>query len=160
MWVWSLALLSVLRIWCCHELWCRSQTRYLALLWLWCRLVVVAPIRPLSWELPYAAGMALKSKQEKKKKSRAEMADMVMESCCYGMIYFQIPPENVTTKMLYRIKLILWIFIFLLWRGLFHFYWERFLQILLGVLGTTDSADSVCIPLNSPCYPQMNKVLS
>ena len=35
-----------------------------ALLWLWCRLEVVAPIRPLSWELPYAAGAALKSKKK------------------------------------------------------------------------------------------------
>ena len=27
----------------------------LALLWLWCRLAAVAPIRPLAWEPPYAA---------------------------------------------------------------------------------------------------------
>ena len=27
-WVWFLALLSGLRIWCCHELWWRSQTRF------------------------------------------------------------------------------------------------------------------------------------
>ena len=30
------------------------------LLWLWCRPEVIAPIRPLAWELPYAAGAALK----------------------------------------------------------------------------------------------------
>ena len=30
------------------------------LLWLWCRLVVVASIRPLAWELPYAVGVAQK----------------------------------------------------------------------------------------------------
>ena len=29
------------------------------LLWLWCRQGAVAPIRPLAWELPYAAGAAL-----------------------------------------------------------------------------------------------------
>ena len=28
----------------------------------------VAPIQPLAWEIPYAAGMALRSKKEKKKK--------------------------------------------------------------------------------------------
>ena len=28
-------------------------------LWLWCRLVAAAPIRPLPWELPSAAGVAL-----------------------------------------------------------------------------------------------------
>ena len=32
----------------------------LALLWLWCRLAAVASIRPLAWEPPYAAGVALK----------------------------------------------------------------------------------------------------
>ena len=35
-----------------------------ALLWLWCRPVATAPIRPLAWEPPYAAGAALK-KQNK-----------------------------------------------------------------------------------------------
>ena len=32
----------------------------LALLWLWCRLVVTAQIRPLAWDLPYAMGVVLK----------------------------------------------------------------------------------------------------
>ena len=40
----------------------------LVLLWLWCRLAAVAPIGPLAWEPPYAAGVALK-KQKKKKRS-------------------------------------------------------------------------------------------
>ena len=30
-----------------------------ALLWLWCRPVAAAPIRPLAWEPPDAAGVAL-----------------------------------------------------------------------------------------------------
>ena len=30
------------------------------LLWLWCRPAAAAPIRPLVWEPPYAAGAALK----------------------------------------------------------------------------------------------------
>ena len=30
------------------------------LLWLWYRLAAVAQIQPLAWELPYAAGAALK----------------------------------------------------------------------------------------------------
>ena len=30
-----------------------------ALLWLWCRLTAAALIQPLSWEPPYAAGVAL-----------------------------------------------------------------------------------------------------
>ena len=35
------------------------------LLWLWCRPAVTAPIRPLTWEPPYASGVAL----EKTKKN-------------------------------------------------------------------------------------------
>ena len=41
-----------------------------ALLWLWRRLAAVAPIRPLAWELPYASGVALKSKQVRKKENQ------------------------------------------------------------------------------------------
>ena len=41
------------------------------LLWLWCRRVATAPIRPLAWELPYATGPALKIlKKERKEKKR------------------------------------------------------------------------------------------
>ena len=36
---------------------------------LWCRPATVAPIRPLSWELPYLAGAALKSRKKKKKQA-------------------------------------------------------------------------------------------
>ena len=37
------------------------------LLWLWCRPAAVAPIRPLAWEPPHAAGVALKRQTNKKK---------------------------------------------------------------------------------------------
>ena len=40
----------------------------LALLWLWHRPAAIAPIQPLAWEPPYAAGMALKRQKDKKKK--------------------------------------------------------------------------------------------
>ena len=40
----------------------------LALLWLWCRPVAAAPIRPPDWELPYTMGAALKAKAKKEKK--------------------------------------------------------------------------------------------
>ena len=42
----------------------------LALLWLWCRLAAVAPIRPLAWEPPHASGVALKKKKKKQKQSQ------------------------------------------------------------------------------------------
>ena len=52
------------RIWCCRELWCRSQTcSDPALLWLWCRLAATALIWHLAWEPPYATGAALKKKK-------------------------------------------------------------------------------------------------
>ena len=35
-------------------------------LWLWCRPPATALIGPLAWELPYAVGIALKTKQTKK----------------------------------------------------------------------------------------------
>ena len=42
----------------------------LAFLWLWHGLVVTAPIRPLDWELPNAAGVVLKKKKKKKRKGK------------------------------------------------------------------------------------------
>ena len=63
----SLASLSGLRTQCCFELWCRLQTRLgPLLLWLWCRLAATAPIRPLAWEPPYAAGAAQKNSRKTK----------------------------------------------------------------------------------------------
>ena len=54
-----------------------------AQLWLWCRLAAAAPIQPLAWEPPYAAGAAQeiatiatttttdkKDKRQKKKKKK------------------------------------------------------------------------------------------
>ena len=50
-----------------------------ALLWLWRRPVATAPIRPLAWEPPYAAGAAQeKAKRPKKKKESSFI------SFCYG----------------------------------------------------------------------------
>ena len=57
MWVRSLVLLSVLRIQCCHELWCRPAA--------------AALIQPLTWELPYAAGAALKKKKKNQDKEES-----------------------------------------------------------------------------------------
>ena len=59
MWVRSLASLGGLRIWCCQDLWCRSQ------MWLGFHIavtVVLAGSCTSAWERPYATGVALKSK--------------------------------------------------------------------------------------------------
>ena len=55
-WVWFLALLSRLKIWHCHKLWCRPAA--------------AAPIWPLASEPPYALGVTLKRKKKKKKKKK------------------------------------------------------------------------------------------
>ena len=44
-----------------------------ALLWLWCRPVATAPIRPLAWEPPYAAGVALEKAKKKKEKKEKDL---------------------------------------------------------------------------------------
>ena len=41
------------------------------LLWLWSRPGAIAPIKPLVWEPPDAAGMALKRQKDKKKKKKS-----------------------------------------------------------------------------------------
>ena len=70
----SLALLGGLRILCCHELWCRSQTRLgsciAVALGVGHRPAATALIRPLVWELPYAMGGALKRPKKKERKKR------------------------------------------------------------------------------------------
>ena len=42
------------------------------LLWLWHRPAVIAPIRPLSWELPYARGVALKRQKQTNKQTNKQ----------------------------------------------------------------------------------------
>ena len=49
----------------------------LMLLWLWCRLAATTLIRPLAWELPCAAGGALKRKKKKRKKKEKKRKEEV-----------------------------------------------------------------------------------
>ena len=41
-------------------------------LWLWRRPAAVAPIQPLAWEPPYAAGAALKKKNTKRQTNKQQ----------------------------------------------------------------------------------------
>jgi len=66
----TLALLSGLRIGVAVS--CGASRRHglnLALLWLWYRPAAAAPIQPLAWEPPHAAGTALKRPKKEKKTS-------------------------------------------------------------------------------------------
>ena len=82
----SQALLSVLRIQHCYELWCRLKMRLdPTLLWLWHRLADTASIRPLAWESPYAVGVALKSQKKKKNpdtKTEINKTSTFTNVCC------------------------------------------------------------------------------
>ena len=64
-----------------------------ALLWLWRRPVATAPIQPLAWEPPYAAGAAQeiatttttakKDKRQKKKKQKTNKKNKKQQQCNY-----------------------------------------------------------------------------
>ena len=49
------------------------------LLWLWRRSVATAPIRPLAWEPPYAAGAAQEMAKRQKKK-KMQIKGMICET--------------------------------------------------------------------------------
>ena len=68
----------------------RRRGSDLALLRLWCRSAAVAPIRPLAWEPPYAAGAALKSKKKKKKKKRKKRAKNQGFQHCVAAVVAQV----------------------------------------------------------------------
>ena len=51
------------------------------LLWLWCMpAAIIAPIRPLTWEPPYAASAALKRQKDQKEKKKKERKSSVETS--------------------------------------------------------------------------------
>ena len=58
----------------------------LTLLQLWCRLAATALIWPLTWELPYAAGAALKKKQKKKESISHEDEGMMVDMLAWMQV--------------------------------------------------------------------------
>ena len=66
---------------------CRHSSD-LALLWLWCRPAATAPIRPLAWEPPYAAGVALKDQKTKEKRKKRN--ENKLFKFCYFLLNFTI----------------------------------------------------------------------
>ena len=51
----------------------QSLSLDLVLLWLWHRPAATAPIRPLAWEPPYAAGTAQEKAKRPKKRIKVQM---------------------------------------------------------------------------------------
>ena len=57
------------------------------LLWLWCRPLAIALIRPLTWEPPYATGVAQEiAKKTKKKKKFKNVVDQLHICCIVNML--------------------------------------------------------------------------
>ena len=57
-------------------------------MWLWCRPAATALIQSLAWELPCAAGVALKKKAKKKKKKKPHKKTPKQQNTPTNTIYF------------------------------------------------------------------------
>ena len=81
----------------------------LMLLWLWYRLAAVAPVGPLTWELSYAVGAALKSKKKKKKKPNQKTPhekpnlDLCVPCCFLPLQWTNVLIMNINRGILYQI---------------------------------------------------------
>ena len=63
----------------------------LALLWLWHRLAAVALTGPLAWELPYALGVALKSKKiDKNETNNTSLLELTWKALSRAKIIWKI----------------------------------------------------------------------
>ena len=68
-------------------------------LWLWYRPAAVAPIPPLSWGLPYAAGAALKRKKQLKLEERDEIQQAARTNSSLNVNEKYLPsPETIYCK--------------------------------------------------------------
>ena len=64
-----------------------------ALLWLWRRPVATAPIQPLAWEPPYAAGAAQEiatTTKDKKTKKKKGLVVSRIEANSFAIFFFKI----------------------------------------------------------------------
>ena len=91
----SLASLSGLKIWRCHELWRRSQTQLgsgvaVAL----ARAATTAPIRPLAWEPPCATCAALERQKTKKKKKVSLRFHLIWKNFSGPMSCMTLRPDQ------------------------------------------------------------------
>ena len=79
LWVLPLASVSGLRIQCAVN--CGVGLRNSSdptLLWLWHRPAAVAPIQPLAWKPPHAAGVALKRQKKTHQKTKKQKTKLLL----------------------------------------------------------------------------------
>ena len=116
------------------------------LLWLWGRSTPAALIRPWAWELPYAAGGALKRKQKRKKKTISPPHEVTVclfhhsNSNGYGMVshcdFYLFPP--ITSDVEYIFLCLLVICISSLEKSFAHFLMGCLLFLFLRCRDSID----------------------
>ena len=62
----------------------------LELLWLWRRPAATAPIRPLAWEPPYAAGVTLKRQKRQGKKKKDPSGGHLFKKVYMSQVFFHL----------------------------------------------------------------------
>ena len=72
----------------------------LALLWLWCRPAATAVIRPLVWEPPYAAGVALKRQNTKQKQKQKKERIGIISFFFFAFFFCLLFPRHVEVPRL------------------------------------------------------------
>ena len=68
-------------------------------LWLWCRLAAAALIPLLTWKLPYAANVALKSKKRKKEGKKEKIKILFNHYFSYINFCFLVSGEKNTSLL-------------------------------------------------------------
>ena len=63
------------------------------LLWLWCRPVAPAPIKPLAWKLPYVPSAALEKTKKKKKKKKKIKNSLVHTWLLFFVLFIFLGPH-------------------------------------------------------------------
>ena len=92
----SLALLSGLRIWRCLS--CDVGRRCgldPVWLWLWLWPAAVAPIWPLAWEPPHAAGVALEKAKRQKEKKKKYIIVCVFKQTWHSFLQLFFVPQGL-----------------------------------------------------------------
>ena len=74
-----------------------------ALLWLWCRPVATALIRPLAWEPPCAVGAALeKAKRQTNKQTNKQTKKERNPGHNLRTVFFKLPITNYHSKGIHQ----------------------------------------------------------
>ena len=86
-------------------------------MWLWCTLVVAAPVGPLGWEPAYASGPTLKGKKTKKPKPQTPETISSQRKECIFFLRMGVGDFLHHSHVFQRENMVVWQIIFL-WGGM------------------------------------------